>query len=314
MARRRRSPRDVRAWLEREPPLAELREAYPAEWEIVERELGEVAGRGTEALAAYATALSAPLPFVRGPARLKQAQDMALLSEQIRRVMAATALKTLCLAAATGITTGKVRFNLVNGYVAQKLLFAHDLERKPVAMFRFRLLWPLLWQRRLLMPLVQPKGIYCFYSRPLIRELAALIGDRPGLEIAAGDGTLSRFLADEGVQITATDDYSWQHRVRYAEAVLRQDAQTALRVHEPEVVICSWPPAGNTFERAVFRTDSVQLYVVVNSGSEFGSGNRVDYRLQTDFDLTEDPALSRLVLPPELESVVHIFRRRAVTN
>jgi hypothetical protein len=308
MARPRRSHHDVRAWLQREPPLAELREAYPAEWEIVEAELSEAASRGPVALATYAAELSAPLPLIAGHAH---AQEAAVLSGQIRRAMAEAALSTLCLAAATGITTGRVRFNLINGYVAQRLLFAHDLERKPVSLFWFRLLWPLLWQRRLLMPLVQPKGIYCFYSRTLIRELAALIGDRPSLEVAAGDGTLSRFLADEGVQITATDDYSWQHRVRYAETVLRQDAQTALHAHKPEVVICSWPPAGNAFERAVFAMDSVQLYVVVNSGSEFGSGNRVDYRLQTDFDFIEDPALGRLVLPPQLESVVHIFRRKA---
>ena len=53
----------------------------------------------------------------------------------------------------------------LNGFVAQRLLFARGLERKPVSMRRFRLIWPLLWQRRRLMPLVQPKGIYCFYSR-----------------------------------------------------------------------------------------------------------------------------------------------------
>ena len=63
-------------------------------------------------------------------------------------------------------------------------------------MFWFKTLWPLLWQRRYLMPLVARKGIYCFYSARLVDRLAALIGDRPALEIAAGDGTLSRFLRD----------------------------------------------------------------------------------------------------------------------
>ena len=48
------------------------------------------------------------------------------------------------------------------------------------------------------MPLVQPQGIYCFFSGAFVRELAKLIGDRPALEIAAGDGTLSRFLAARG--------------------------------------------------------------------------------------------------------------------
>jgi hypothetical protein len=77
-------------------------------------------------------------------------------------------------------------------------------------MVAFRLVWPLLWQRRFLMPLVGPKGIYCFYSKPLIRKLADMIGDRRTLELAAGDGTLARFLIGSGVNITATDDYSWR--------------------------------------------------------------------------------------------------------
>ena len=264
----------------------------------MQRELAEVVGRNDlEALKAYAVGLSS------SPA--------ADLLAQVRRQLAAEALKQLCLSAATGVSSGKVRFNLVNGWVAQRLLFAHDLQRKPVSLPWFRLLWPLLWQRRLLLPLVQPKGIYCFYSRPLVRALAKLIDGRPCLEIAAGDGTLSSFLAAEGVAVTATDDYSWQHSIAFPASVLRQDAQGALRAHRPEVVICSWPPAANSFEQAVFRTSSVQLYVAINSALELGSGNRKAYAEQTGFDVTVEPALSRLVLPPELGAVVHVFRRRA---
>lgn len=307
---KRRSPKDVRAWLQHGPTIAELREAYPAEWAAVREELAALDTLGEHALLEYVAALSTPIPPHAGPVPPSPAQERALLSAQIRRAMAAAALKRLSLVAATGVTKGKIRFNLLNGYVAQKLLFAEALTRKPVSLFWFRLLWPLLWQRRLLMPLVQPKGIYCFYSRRLIRELAAMVGDRACLEIAAGDGTLSRFLDKEGVQITATDDYSWSPNVTFPAAVLRQDARSALRLHKPEVVVCSWPPAGNTFERHVFGTRSVQLYIAINAGREFGSGNRADYERQTDFELTEKPSLSRLVLPPELEAVVHVFRRK----
>jgi hypothetical protein len=159
------------------------------------------------------------------------------------------------------------------------------------------------------MPLVEPKGIYCFYSDALIDRLAALIGDRPCLEIGAGDGTLSRFLDAAGVPVTATDDHSWRKSVTYPAEVLHVDARTALRDHRPAVVLCSWPPAGNPFERAVFVTPSVELYVVISSRHEFASGNWIDYRRQTAFAFAEDPDLSRLVLPPELESAVYVFRR-----
>jgi hypothetical protein len=224
--------------------------------------------------------------------------------------MAHLTIKQHLIAEATGIEKGKVRFNLLNGYAAQKLLFANALERKPVSMFLFRLLWPLLWQRRLLMPLVQPEGIYCFYSRQLVSELAALIGRQTCLEIAAGDGTLTRFLMDSGVRITATDDYSWKHEVKYPEFVVRKDAREALREYAPEVVLCSWPPAGNIFEQQVFRTKSVKLYIVISSRHRFAAGNWDDYQEQSLFEYEEDEALSRLVLPPELDAAVYVFRRK----
>ena len=294
-----RTAKQTRAWLAGRPSLEELRAAHPDDWAAVQRELAELLGRkDMDAVGRYAADLAA--------------RPAADLRAQVRRRMAAEALKQISLSAATGVTSGKVRFNLINGWIAQQLLFRHDLERKPVSLRLFRLVWPLLTQRRLLLPLVQPKGIYCFYSRPLVRELARLIAGRPTLEIAAGDGTLSAFLAAQGVEITATDDHSWQHAVRFPTEVLREDATAALRTRAPEVVICSFPPAGNSFEQAVFATPSVQLYIVINALLDVGSGNRLAYERQTTFAGSEEPRLSRLVLPPELGAVVHVFRRKPV--
>ena len=305
-----RRQQEVRAWLEQQPSLADLQEAYPAEWTVVQRELAAIVPRGDlEELKAYVRRLAAPPPAARG--RAVRGLD-ASLAQEIRRQMAAAAIKQLSLSAATGVHEGRVRFNLVNGWVAQRLLFEHGLRRKPVSMAAFRLLWPLLWQRRRLMPLVGPKGIYCFYSKPLIRRLAAMIGGRRALEIAAGDGTLSRFLADAGVDVTATDDHSWRD-VDFPDSVTRQDAAEAVRTRRPEVVICSWPPAGNGFEREVFRTDSVELYVVIGSRHRFATGNWDAYEQQSAFELTEDEQLSKLVLPPELDAAVYVFRRAAVS-
>jgi hypothetical protein len=301
-----RRPDQVRAWLDQQPSLAELQEAYPAEWSVVQRELAEIVPRGNlEELNAYVRGLAAPRPAARGkPVRGLDAG----VAQEIRRQMAAAAIKQLSLSAATGVHEGRVRFNLVNGWVAQKLLFEQGLRRKPVSMPAFRTLWPLLWQRSYLMPLVGPQGIYCLYSKPLVRKLAELIGDRPALEIAAGDGTLSRFLADGGVDVTATDDHSWRD-VAFPDSVVRQDARTAVRTRQPQVVICSWPPAGNDFEREVFRTDSVELYVVIGSRHRFATGNWDAYEQQSAFTLTEDEQLSKLVLPPELDAAVYVFRR-----
>ena len=304
-------------WLKTNPSFDELCARYPEEWSAVQQDISAIIERGVaEELQAYLERLSAPAAPPR-PFHAKQQNSKSIqanLSRFIRSRMAHEAVKKLCLstlAADTGVSKGKLRFNLFNGYVAQRLLFSKGLERKPVSLAWFRLLWPLVWQKKRLMPLVQPKGIYCFYSRELIGALAGMIASRNCLEIGAGDGTLARFLKDSGVRITATDNHSWNKAVAYSAEVVKLDAREALSTYTPEVVICSWPPSQNDFERQVFNTPSVQLYIVIGSRHQFAFGNWNDYRRQALFDMVEDKQLGALVLPPELESAVYVFRRKA---
>lgn len=292
-------------WLKANPSLDELCSRFPGEWATVQQEISAIVERGVaEELKAYLERLSARSP--------KQDRDAAL-SQFVRSRMAHESVKKLCLstlAADTGVKKGKLRFNWFNGFIAQRLLFARGLERKPVSLSRFRLLWPLVWQKKRLMPLVQPKGIYCFYSRELVDALAGMIESRSCLEIGAGDGTLTRFLKDSGVALTATDNHGWSQAVQYPEWVAKLDAREALAAYAPEVVICSWPPAQNDFERHVFDTPSVQLYIVIGSRHQFAFGNWKDYLRQSAFALEEDKNLGALVLPPELEPAVYVFRRK----
>ena len=313
---KRDSNAKILEWLRTNPPLDELCARYPDDWAVVQQDISAIIGRGVaEELKGYLERISAP-PLLDKSFHIKQQSRKSIeaaLSKLVCSRMAHEAVKKLCLstlAADTGVTKGKLRFNLFNGFVAQKLLFSSGLKRKPVSLFWFRLLWPVVWQKKRLMPLVQPKGIYCFYSRELIEALAEMIASRSCLEIGAGDGTLSRFLKDEGVKITATDDYSWKNAVEYPEGVTKLDAREALGSYAPEVVICSWPPSQNDFERQVFDTPSVRLYIVIGSRHQFAFGNWSDYRKQSLFDIEEDKKLGALVLPPELESAVYVFRRK----
>ena len=285
---------DAEAFLAKRPSLKEMRDAYPVEWEQVQAEIAQVVNTGDlDQLKRYVEKVSTQ----RGAGDVKKA-------------MAVEALRKVCVSAATGVTKGKVRFNLFNGWLAQKLLFeGKGLRRKPVSLARFAVTWPFLTQKRFLMPLVEPKGIYCFYSDRLVTELAALIGDRTALEIGAGDGTLARFLVDAGVELVAVDDRSWQQSIDYPDAVRHMDARSALRTYRPAVVVCSFPPVGNTFEREVFKTRSVELYVVIASRNELAAGDWDAYRRQTAFTMEHDPSLSRAVLPPELQPAVYVFRR-----
>lgn len=304
------------AWLKTNPSLDELCARYPAEWATVQQDIAAIVARGVaQELQDYLESLSTRSTSGR-PQRgdTRQSHD-AVLSQFIRSRMAHESVKKLCLAtlaADAGARNGKLRFNLFNGYIAQRLLFRRGLERKPVSLFWFRLFWPLVWQKKRLMPLVQPRGIYCFYSRALIEELRQLIASRSCLEIGAGDGTLARFLQDRGVRLTATDNHGWNKAVTYPESVIRLDAREALAAYAPEVVICSWPPAQNDFERHVFDTPSVQLYIVIGSRHQFAFGNWQDYRRQSTFSIEDHQRLARLLLPPELEPAVYLFRRKSI--
>lgn len=302
-----RTPTDLEAWLRRGPSVDELRSTFPAEWEAISAEVAEIARTsGLSGLSQLTDATSHPVQ-VRGAAS-KQARVAAAQAEIRRRLMVA-ALRQIGTGYATGVT-GRVRFNLFNGWMFQRALFEQDLVRKPVSVRRFHRVWRLCWQRRYLMALVQPRGIYCFYSSELVAALREIIGARSCIEIAAGDGTLSRFLTDAGTPVVATDDYSWSDRVRFNDAVKKQDARTALRVHQPQVVLCSWPPAGNKFERDVFASNSVQTYIVITSQHEFAAGDWNAYRDADGWEMTERPDLAALVLPHELDNAVYIFERR----
>jgi hypothetical protein len=301
-------------WLKTNPSLDELRSRYPEEWATVQQDIFAIVERGVaEELKAYLECISAHVVLAKPSLWNRQKSRDATLSKFIRSRMARESVKKLLLAtlaADAGVTKGKLRFNLLNGYIAQKLLFSRGLERKPVSLFWFRLFWPLVWQKKRLMFLVQPKGIYCFYSRALIETLAEMIASRSCLEIGAGDGTLTRFLKKQGAQLIATDNHGWKNIVEYPEWVIKLDAREALTTYAPEVVICSWPPSQNDFERYVFNTPSVQLYIVIGSRNQFAFGNWKDYRQQSAFDLEENKKLSALVLPPELGSAVYLFRRK----
>jgi hypothetical protein len=301
-------------WLKTNPALEELCAKFPADWTAVQLDISAIVERGVaEELKAYLERVSKPL--AKPSFGNRQANRDAALSQFVRSRMAHESVKKLSLsvlAADTGVTKGKLRFNLFNGFIAQSLLFSSGLQRKPVSLFWFRLLWPLVWQKKRLMPLVQPKGIYCFYSRALIEALAGMIASRSCLEIGAGDGTLARFLKEQGVRLTATDNHGWESSMAYPDWVSKQDAREALTACLPEVVICSWPPAQNDFERYVFNTPSVQLYIVIGSRHQFAFGNWKDYTQQSAFSLEEDKTLGAMVLPPELEPVVYVFRRKSL--
>lgn len=310
--------KDLHRWIRQEATLSELMDQYPQLWRLVGPELVAAMETGrAETLRDYSEKAKAEQR--NWELRIGKSRNNAKVVESaiphlVRSRMALLALDRCYQSAALGRDSGKVRFNRWNGSIIQRLLFSEGLRRKPASLRSFAFWWRFVSQKRLLMPLVQPKGIYCFYSRELISELRTLIGERSCLELGAGDGTLSRFLAEAGVAVRATDDYSWTHTITYPKEVERLGARQALEKYEPQTVICSWPPPGNAFETRVFSSRSVELYIVVGSRFRFASGNWDAYESQSRFEWEIDSRLSSLVLPPELESAVLVFRRKTSSD
>jgi hypothetical protein len=294
--------------------LDQLMARHPAVWRVVGAGLVEAVKGGPAGIEAFVRRAAGEAAPWRARLARSDANPEVLacaLPKIAAARMARLAAQRTLLAAATGVPEGTVRFGLWTGWLVQRLLFARGLARKPASLRAFRLLWPLATQRRLLMPLVQPQGIWCFYTRELVRELAGLVRERSALEIGAGDGTLTRFLAAEGVAIRATDDQSWPRPGGYPDDVEQLDAEAAVARYRPQVVVCSFPPPDNAFERRLFRAPSVELYVAIASRHRFAAGDWKAYDGAEGFAGGIDERLSALVLPPEVDPAVLVFERRS---
>lgn len=137
-----------------------------------------------------------------------------------------------------------------------------------------------------------------------------MLRDKPCVEIAAGDGALSRFLRDRGVDILAFDNRSWTGKISYHADVIQLDAVETLRQHKSEVVLCSWPPANNEFEHEIFLAPTVTRYIVIGSDNRLTFGNWPAYTAQRTFQMRKDEALSDAILPSGSGGAVYVFERR----
>lgn len=90
---------------------------------------------------------------------------------------------------------------------------------------------------------------FALLAQNWIKPLAKWIGDRPCLEVMAGTGMLAYALKKNGVNIIATDNYSWENKFdSIHRKVIRMDAIEAVKRYGEKVkfIICSWPYMDNT--------------------------------------------------------------------
>ena len=122
------------------------------------------------------------------------------------------------------------------------------------------------------------RGMWALVYRSFAQMLAEWIGDRTVLEVMAGRGWLAKALSEEGVDIIATDDKSWDDRHVEASDVFpvhKMDAVEAARTIDADVLIMSWSPYAEEVATEVLKVwgeDRPVVYI----GEERGGCNAPD--------------------------------------
>lgn len=237
-------------------------------------------------------------------------QQTQMADQVVKAQITLLVVEKYCRAALAKTQDGVVELSKWDQTIAQHLFFTRKHERRSPSVRMFQFWWRFIRNKTAVMSAVQSLGIYCVYSTDLARQLKHIIGGRSCLEIAAGDGTLSLLLDRQGVRLATTDDHSWAHKVQFPDWVENLSASAALKKFQPQVVLCSWPPAGNDFEKEIFKTPSVQTYIMIGSKHQFAAGNWQTYAAQKNFTWRAAPELAALLLPAELDSEVLVFEAK----
>jgi len=93
------------------------------------------------------------------------------------------------------------------------------------------------------------KGMWAIVDKQWTKGLARWIGNRTCLEIMSGAGWLSKALSSYGIDIVATDDFSWkadkkQHKdITIVHPVETLESTEAVKKYKNrDILIVSWPP------------------------------------------------------------------------
>lgn len=134
-------------------------------------------------------------------------------------------------------------------------------------------------------------GMYAFVSWRWVIPLVKWLGNKKCLEVMAGRGWLAYALRQKGVDIIATDDYSWSDKQGWLPPLTeieRIDAVKAVEKYgkEVDIVIMSWPYMDNTAYKTLKTLQKVNkdALVIYIGGGEFTA----DEDFRNSFEYVED--------------------------
>jgi len=138
---------------------------------------------------------------------------------------------------------------------------------------------------------------FSLISNDWIKPLSKWIGNRKCLEVMAGTGSLSFALQKQGINIVATDDYSWNgqsnwnNHKNYWLEIECIDAIEAVKKHgkDIDVIIMSWPYMDDTAYRILHTMREVnQNCIMIFIGEGMGGCTADDEFFQSIEEIEDE--------------------------
>jgi len=137
-------------------------------------------------------------------------------------------------------------------------------------------------------------NIFQFFSEEFIEHVVKSINNLNAqkiIEIGAGDGLLSAFLKERGIDIRPIDDYSRPY-IKHHEHIKKLNHKEALENYNPDLVVMNWEEFLGTYSIDVLHYPSVKYLLWIGEGHEGCTGSEELWEF--DCDDTENPyCLSR---------------------
>lgn len=294
--------------------LQELSSVEPEIWSDVMRGLREVVEQKQfDRLAAMANHAQSQIAQV-----LATTDDASAKSSQARLTFIRAKMTVLAIEQFIAAFFGSdSRPSFKDRFVMSRLLLP-ALERGHLLTQRtFDRRWSWVSQGTCAASMIQKAGFWSIPTTELCLAIKNYTKDKDLLEVGAGRGLFVSGLRQCEVAVLGIDDHSWDQAaspIHSAQPHLRRlQARDALRQMKPKAVLSVWAPPGNIFEREIFATDSVEIYLAIVSKHRFASGNWADYQSATSqtgrFKCVTSEPLNNLLRPLEAEQQLLVFRR-----
>ena len=142
------------------------------------------------------------------------------------------------------------------------------------------------------------KGMYAVITWQLVKPLAKWISSRKCLEVMSGRGWLTLALRSQGVNIIATDDYSWADNMQWGESVTEVEKLDSIEAvnkygKDIEILICAWPYMDDVAFRTMVALHEINPNALIIYIGEFDGGCTADDSFHEHFQIIRDDNFNR---------------------